>query len=92
MKKQFILISAILLMLSIKGISQNVYVNSTGVNYHTKACKLYTKNFEEVPLWKAQGPYGKRPCGKCKPPIKESNTATNKKPAPKTQPAAPAKK
>ena len=56
-----------------KAFSQMVYINQTGTMYHTKACKLYTKNFEGVELWKAKNAYGKKPCPKCKPPIKEIN-------------------
>lgn len=92
MKRHILLLPVLLFLFSLKAFSQTVYVNQTGTTYHTKACKLYTKNFEAVPLWKAKGPYGKKPCGKCKPPIKEGSTAAKKKPAAKPKPAAPAKK
>ena len=90
MKKKLLLLPAFLFLLLAKVFSQTVYVNQTGTTYHTDKCKLYTKNFEALPLWKAQGPYGKRPCDKCRPPIKETKAAENKNPAPK--PATPANK
>ena len=74
--------------------SQTVYVNQSGSTYHTNKCKLYAKSFEAVPLWKAKGPYGKKPCKKCNPPTVESKGASAKKKAkPKPAPApAPKKK
>ena len=91
MKKLLLLLPFFLFLLTTKGFSQTVYVNQTGSTYHTNKCKLYTKNFEAVPLWKAQGPYGKRPCDKCHPPIHESKGGAPKKKGaakPKPKPAA----
>lgn len=73
--------------------SQTVYVNQSGSLYHTNKCKLYTKNFEAVPLWKAKGPYGKKPCKQCHPPTVESKAVVKKtsvkpKPKPATVPAS----
>ena len=81
------------LLLSSDSFSQTVYVNQSGSLYHTNKCKLYTKNFESIPLWKAKGPYGKKPCKKCNPPTVESKTVVKKtsvkpKPKPATVPAA----
>jgi hypothetical protein len=91
MKKFLLLIPVILFFLSVESYSQTVYVNQSGSTYHTKACKLYTPNFEAVPLWKAKGPYAKRPCPKCKPPTRETGAAPKKKAAPKAK-AKPAVK
>lgn len=90
MKKHLLLLLPIfLLFLTVKSFSQTVYVNQTGTLYHTSKCPTWTKNFEAVPLWKAKGPYGKKPCPKCKPPTKETNVvAKKKKPAAKPKPAA----
>lgn len=82
MKKYLFLIPVFILVLSLRAFSQTVYVNQTGNTYHTNKCKVYTKNFEAVPLWKAKGAYGKTPCPKCKPPTKEGKVA-KKKPAAK---------
>ena len=79
MKKYFLLLPFFFLLLSARGFSQTVYVNQTGNNYHTSKCKLYTKNFEAIPLWKAKGPYGKTPCSKCHPPTKETGGGSPKK-------------
>ncbi|TAL63036.1 MAG: hypothetical protein EPN85_01100 [Bacteroidetes bacterium] len=94
MKKHLILLSVFLFLLSVKSFSQTVYVNQTGNTYHTNKCKLYTKNFEAIPLWKAKGAYGKTPCNKCKPPTKERKAVAKKKSAakPKSKTAAPVKK
>jgi len=79
-KKSALLFSAFFFLIVGSTFSQTVYVNGTGTTYHTRACKLYGKSFEAVPLWKAMGPYGKRPCPKCKPPTKESKSVPKKKP------------
>jgi len=89
MKKYSLLFLVFLFLLSVKVFSQTVYVTQTGTTYHTKACKLYAKSFEAIPLWKAMGPYGKKPCPKCKPPIKESKSVPKKKSIkPKPKPVA----
>jgi hypothetical protein len=72
MKKYLAILSITLLFLTIKTFSQTVYVNQSGTTFHTKACKLYTSNFEAVPLWKARDVLGKKPCHKCNPPIKDA--------------------
>ena len=78
MKKIIGLSFLFLLLVTSRSFSQTVYVNQSGTLYHTNKCKLYTKNFEAVPLWKAKGPYGKKPCPKCHPPTVESKAATKK--------------
>jgi hypothetical protein len=95
MKKVILLFSFFCLLFAAKSFSQTVYVNQSGSLYHTNKCKLYTKNFEAVPLWKAKGPYAKKPCPKCHPPTVESKTVvkkTNVKPKPKTATAPATKK
>jgi hypothetical protein len=72
MKKHLAILSIALLFLTIKVFSQTVYVNQSGTTFHTKACKVYTSNFEAVPLWKARDVLGKKPCQKCNPPIKDA--------------------
>ncbi len=91
MKKHLLLTAVIILFCTAISFSQNVYVTKSGSTYHTKYCKYYSKNSEEIPLWKAKGPYGKTPCPKCKPPVNESKTPAKKKPAPKPKPAPPKK-
>jgi hypothetical protein len=86
--KKLLLLPFLICLLHFKGFSQTVYVNQTGDRYHTNKCKLYTKNFEAIPLWKAKGPYGKRPCDKCHPPTKETGAVAKKKKAPKPKTAA----
>lgn len=78
MKKCQLLITVFLLLFTVRAFSQTVYVNQTGNTYHTKKCKVWTKNFEAVPLWKAKGAYGKTPCPKCKPPTKEGAISKKK--------------
>lgn len=80
MKKSLLLFTAFFFLMLGNAFSQTVYVTGTGTTYHTKACKLYAKSFEAIPLWKAMGPYGKKPCPKCKPPTKESKSVPKKKP------------
>lgn len=92
MKKYLLLFPVFIFLLCARSYSQTVYINQTGNTYHTNKCKVYTKNFEAIPLWKAKGPYGKTPCSKCKPPTKETKAVAKKKPAAKPKTAAPAKK
>ena len=80
-----------LLLISTRLLSQTVYINQSGILYHTKACKTYTKNFEAIPLWKAREVYQKKPCPKCHPPTKESSAAPAKKTS-KAKTPGPAKK
>ena len=89
MKTLFLSTVLFFLLIGSKGYSQTVYVNQSGGLYHTKACKLYTPAFEAVPLWRAKGSYGKKPCPKCKPPTKEGKVGAKKKSAakPKAKPA-----
>jgi len=93
MNKFLLIVPVLFFLLATKTFSQTVYVNQNAEFYHTKACKLYSKNFEAIPLWKALGPYAKRPCPKCHPPTKEIKVAPKKKPVkPKPKQPAPAKK
>ena len=92
MKKIFSLLSLIFLLSLCQSFSQTVYVTQSGSTYHTNKCKLYTKNFEAVPLWQAKGPYGKKPCTKCHPPTQESKSNTKKKKTVKPKPAVAPKK
>jgi len=93
MKKILSFLTLCIALAFTKAFSQTVYINQTGTTFHTKACALYTKNFEGVPLWKARDVYGKKPCKKCNPPTKEVKTAPKKKPVKKKAPVkkAPAK-
>ena len=84
MKKQVLLTLIVGVLFSFKLLSQTVYVGEAEF-YHRSSCKLVGKSFEATPLWKAQN-RGKKPCKKCKPPIKEGSAAQ-----PKTK-KAPAKK
>ncbi|MBI4929698.1 MAG: hypothetical protein HY841_02970 [Bacteroidetes bacterium] len=79
MKKYLLLLFVFLLFSLSKIFSQTVYVNQSGNHYHTRACKLYTKNFEAVPLWKARDVYQKKPCEKCHPPTKDIKSVPKKK-------------
>jgi hypothetical protein len=77
--KKCLLILPLLFLLSLKVFSQTVYINMTGEFYHTNKCKVYSKNFEAVPLWKARDTYSKKPCQKCNPPTKEVKMIPKKK-------------
>lgn len=88
MKKLILILSALFFFFCGKIFSQTVYVTPTGTTYHTKACKLYAKSFEAIPLWKAMGAYGRKPCPKCHPPTKETKSAPKKIVKPKPKPVS----
>ena len=82
MKKYFLIIPILFLLISVNSFSQKVFITQTGQHYHTAKCKLVNKNSTALTLPQAFAA-GKTPCDKCHPPTKEGGTAKKKKPAKK---------
>ena len=78
MKKYFLIIPLLFLLISANVFSQKVYITPNGQHYHTSKCKLVNKNSTALTLPQAWA-NGKTPCDKCHPPTKEYSSSPKKK-------------